>query len=522
MSFLLLLRFTFYDFILFTFIFNLVFYVMITNWFTLQKCAEYFKGQYANAVLERCFTFEKNELWLQFRDLAPLKVHLGQPFQFMLQAPAPMKIKKDSVRIFPVLEGAIVENISMLPAERIMRFHFTNGSDLFILFLSNRGNVVYQHENEHDYFKKKVTIDPELFTEHELQSYSNLQDDPRFSPYWKRNAPDIYGTDSYDLILKTIYKSNGQEMGGRFVLSAMDPVVASDEFYANYRKFVITHLSEGQFHQEYKNIQGLLSKKLNDIQRKLQDTKDDGKMKKRANKYRFFADTLSACRHLVPDHSEIFDIPDIYRNELFSDKITLKKATSIAENIDDYYKKARNAETRSEENRSRHKELKSDYAIWETYYRSFEEIKDYRTLRDWKKEHANILKQAGRAASTDQERRPYREVITKDNWRIWIGRSARDNDDMTFKHAVKTDVWLHTRHSTGSHVIIKKDGKKDVPKHIIEHAAALAARYSDEKHSSLVTVICTERKYVSKRKGMPPGKVHFLYEKDLMVKPEEI
>ena len=64
--------------------------------------------------------------------------------------------------------------------------------------------------------------------------------------------------------------------------------------------------------------------------------------------------------------------------------------------------------------------------------------------------------------------------------------------------------------------------KKDIPKHIIEYASALAARFSDEKHSSLVTVVSAERKYVTKRKGMPPGKVHFVYEKDLMVKPEEI
>jgi predicted ribosome quality control (RQC) complex YloA/Tae2 family protein len=93
---------------------------------------------------------------------------------------------------------------------------------------------------------------------------------------------------------------------------------------------------------------------------------------------------------------------------------------------------------------------------------------------------------------------------------------------LTFRHASKTDIWLHARHSTGSHVIIKMDGKKEAPRHIIEHAAALAARYSDEKHSSLVTIAYTQKKYVTKRKGMPPGKVHFQYEKDVMVKPVDI
>ncbi|MDD3806745.1 MAG: NFACT RNA binding domain-containing protein, partial [Candidatus Marinimicrobia bacterium] len=86
----------------------------------------------------------------------------------------------------------------------------------------------------------------------------------------------------------------------------------------------------------------------------------------------------------------------------------------------------------------------------------------------------------------------------------------------------KRDLWLHTRYSTGSHVIIRREGKSHIPRDVIEYAASLAARYSEEKHASLVSVVCTERKYITKRKGDPPGKVVFTYEKNLLIKPLEI
>ncbi|MEA2077016.1 MAG: NFACT RNA binding domain-containing protein [Candidatus Marinimicrobia bacterium] len=494
---------------------------MITNWFTLQKCTDYFDQEYRNKVLERCFTFEKNELWLQFRDLPSLKVHLGQPFQYILRSSSPLNIKKESVRIFPALEGAILEAVAMLPGERVMRFIFKDGSVLSILFLSNRGNVVYEKSDSLKYFKKKITIDKELLIEKEVQTFSSLREDPRFSPFWKKNGPEIFGINDYNSIIEIIRSSNGKEFHDRFVLSKTDTVFQPEEFYSNYRQFVITHLQKGQFHQDHKSIEARFSAKLNDLQRKLQDTEDTDKNRDRADRYRFFADTLSACRHLVQAHSDTFQVPEMHQQDKFPNEISLKKDIPIAENIDQFYKKARSSENRIEENKKRHQQLLREYDEWEKYYNDFQKIKDARALRDWKKAHPDVLKEANKNHTGDNERRPYKEFI-KDDWRIWIGRSARDNDEMTFKHATKTDIWLHTRHSTGSHVIIKKDGKKDIPKHIIEFAASLAARHSDEKHSSLVTVTYTQRKYVTKRKGMPPGKVHFQYEKDVMVKPADI
>ncbi len=464
-------------------------------------------------------TFEKNELWLQFREKPSLKVHLGQPFQYILQSSQVMKVNKSIIRIFPSLEGTIVDTISMIPGERILKIVFKNASCLYITFLSNRGNIAYMSNDNMELFKKKIPVDiPEGTVDN---TYDSFESDPRFSPFWKKNAFDIFGVENYDKLIDIIQTSNGNILGNRFVLTQTPDPYNAETFYRNYRNYVISDLKDDHFASEQKSLQKRITDKLNDLQKHIHHTKDDGRVVKRAEKYRYFASILSSCRHMITDHSENFDIPDMYRHDDFPGKIPLKNELSPAENIDQLYKKARSSENRILEDKQRHTELVKEYEKWEKLLREFEEINDTPGLRDYRKKHSDLLKRAERSPSQDNERRPYKEYL-KDDWRIWVGRSARDNDELTFKHASKTDMWLHTRHSTGSHVIIKKDGKKDIPKHIIEYAAALAARFSDEKHSSLVTVVSAERKYVTKRKGMPPGKVHFVYEKDLMVKPEEI
>lgn len=492
---------------------------MITNWFTLQKCADYLQKEYASAVLDKCITYEKNELWLLFRDKPSFKVHLGQPFQYIMQSSQAMQIKKSSIRIFPSLDGAIVDKIDMVPAERIIRIKFRNDAYIYITFLSNRGNIAYVCGDNMELFKKKIPVEiPEISGKN---SYDSFENDPRFSSFWRKNAFDIFGIDNYEQLISIIQNSNGNILKNRFVLTPTPNSYDAETFYRNYRSYIISDLKEDHFESEYKSLEKRISEKLNDLQKHIHLTKNEERIAKRAEKYRYFASILDSCRYMIEDHSENFEVPEMYRQEDFPTLITLKKELALAENIDKFFKKARSAENRILEDKQRHVDLIKEYEKWEKVYKELLEIEDIRPLRDFQKKHHELLKRVQRLSNQDNERKPFKEYF-KEDWRIWVGRSARDNDELTFKYAAKTDLWLHTRHSTGSHVIIRKDGRVGIPQDIVVYAASLAARYSEEKHSSLVTVVTAERKHVTKRKGMPPGKVHFAYEKDLMVKPAEI
>jgi predicted ribosome quality control (RQC) complex YloA/Tae2 family protein len=72
----------------------------------------------------------------------------------------------------------------------------------------------------------------------------------------------------------------------------------------------------------------------------------------------------------------------------------------------------------------------------------------------------------------------------------------------------------------GSHVILRSRGGKDQPPAaVIERAASLAAHFSKARHSGLVPVIYTQRKYVRKFRGAQPGQVTCEREKLVMVPP---
>ncbi|MBN2541478.1 NFACT family protein [bacterium] len=119
-------------------------------------------------------------------------------------------------------------------------------------------------------------------------------------------------------------------------------------------------------------------------------------------------------------------------------------------------------------------------------------------------------------------RLPYREFKSSDGYKIWVGKSARDNDELTFKRSKPDDIWLHAESVQGSHVVIRVAKRATIPRRTIEEAACLAAYYSKSKHSSLVPVIWTKRKYVQNPRKSKPGLVRVLRHKTLMVKPRLI
>ena len=85
----------------------------------------------------------------------------------------------------------------------------------------------------------------------------------------------------------------------------------------------------------------------------------------------------------------------------------------------------------------------------------------------------------------------------------------------------KTDLWMHTKDIPGSHVIIRTNGKSELPETTMEEAANLAAFYSKAKNSSMVPVDYTQRKNIKKPNGAKPGMVIYLTNKTIYITPDE-
>ena len=103
------------------------------------------------------------------------------------------------------------------------------------------------------------------------------------------------------------------------------------------------------------------------------------------------------------------------------------------------------------------------------------------------------------------------KLTTPDGFVIWVGRNARQNDQVTFDKGTADDVWCHVRGLPGAHVIVKTGGRA-VPEDVLQRAAELAAYYSGVREESRTQVDVTQRKHVRKIKGGKAGQVTYRHE----------
>ena len=108
--------------------------------------------------------------------------------------------------------------------------------------------------------------------------------------------------------------------------------------------------------------------------------------------------------------------------------------------------------------------------------------------------------------------------VSASGYEILIGRSNTQNDELTFKTARRTDIWLHVQKLHGSHVIIRAEDTRPDEGTILE-AAALAAKYSQAAGSGKVAVDFTMVKNVKKPSGALPGKVIYTNYETVTVEP---
>jgi predicted ribosome quality control (RQC) complex YloA/Tae2 family protein len=109
---------------------------------------------------------------------------------------------------------------------------------------------------------------------------------------------------------------------------------------------------------------------------------------------------------------------------------------------------------------------------------------------------------------------------SSDGLAILVGRTAAGNQTVTFQMARPRDLWFHTRDFPGSHVVLRRSGKREPPPRAVLEAAALAAHFSKAAAQLVVDVACCMRYQVRSPKGAPVGKVQYSGEKTLSVRME--
>ena len=210
-------------------------------------------------------------------------------------------------------------------------------------------------------------------------------------------------------------------------------------------------------------------------------------------------------------------VADYFDQQLPELTIPLDPAKTPQGNMDDYFTKHKKFLTARKEIVPRIESIEREVRHLEE---ELEEIKQGR----WQPNRPILSGRSGglsrrRLPQPRQERRgPFRRFTSADGFPIYVGRNARENDELTFTLAKSDDLWLHAQGAPGSHVIVRLEKGADPPIDTLRDAATLALLYSDLKKGGQGDVIYTRRKWVRKAKGAGPGSVTVTQEKSLFIR----
>ena len=113
---------------------------------------------------------------------------------------------------------------------------------------------------------------------------------------------------------------------------------------------------------------------------------------------------------------------------------------------------------------------------------------------------------------------PYREFVTASGLKIWVGKSAKDNDKLTFACANGLDYWLHAHDVPGSHVVVHLGRHQAPDDESLKDAIQAALFFSKAKDNKEGEVCITQCKYVSRMGKNQPGKVQISHHRVVYVK----
>lgn len=236
------------------------------------------------------------------------------------------------------------------------------------------------------------------------------------------------------------------------------------------------------------------------------------------DKYRIYGDLIMANIGELIKGMSWCSVTNYYDEELSQMQIPLDKKLSPQENAQKYYSLYRKLDTAEGKLKKLIVQGEEELVYLDSVYESLTRAQTESELTELRQELADegYIRLQGTKNKPPKALPPMR--FKSEGFVIRVGRNNRQNDRLTCKESEKTDLWLHTKDITGSHVIISAEGK-EIPESVIYTAARLAAYFSKGKDSSQVAVDYTPVRYVKKPNGAKPGMVIFTNNKTMYVAP---
>lgn len=524
--------------------------------FALKPLSAEIRKLFAGQLLVEAFSQNRNELILAFES-GVLRVGCHTPHIYLLPENRFDRARKNVVDLFPTLSGEKLTDCYTVPYERVVMLSFANGQQLALKLHGMQSNVLLVEAGKVTaLFNNSIEKD---WTWEELPGKMESLE----SEVWSLESEATFGLQTLDF-LKTISPVFEKRFAAKFdalctekrdvkaAFAALMRETESDTYYlVRGRNGVELWLFRPWDDREAVAIRGIVPA-VQACMRSLFQFEAYNGMYRQAGETLLtphrqatglYASSLRTIEHLEAErspeelghllmanlHRIESDMKAIVCDDLFGDMapvtIKLQPDLSPQENAARYYAKHRERKLRLAHFYRQAGELEAKIAATAVAAAALEALPapaalaltpegldnaPVRALRKLLKD--SIPKENSAVAS------PF-HTFEMEGWQIYVGRNAKNNDELTLHFARRDDLWLHAKDVTGSHVIIRAQGARTIPINVIEYAASIAAYNSRMRTSDLVPVQYTQRKYVRKRKGDPPGAVVVERENVMMVEP---
>jgi len=228
------------------------------------------------------------------------------------------------------------------------------------------------------------------------------------------------------------------------------------------------------------------------------------------DRFHELGDLVTSNLHAITRGDRWLKVEDFF-HENASVEIELKPELTPAQNAEacyDRYRKARLGRSKVEEEITH---LRSTLAGIQRQRAAIAENPDPASL-------GRVARAAEKARKPLLDSQTPGLVFHSPPFRIIVGRTAAENDELLRKKVRGNDWWFHARDWPGAYVFVKAEQGKSLPLETMLDAAMLAVHFSRGKTSGQGDVYYTRVKYLRRAKGTRRGTVLPTQEKNLHVR----
>lgn len=541
---------------------------MLSNYYTLGYLASSLDSTIRGWKIGSLYSQNRDEIILQFDgedEHLVISCSPAGPVMYLQRGMA--RAKRNSVDLLTAARGATITGVSIRPADRVVIFSLSRGMDIAALFYGTKSNVLVIEPSGRimDAFKggKKLvgTVfrlpDGELL--HDVSAFRTraLTPPPGTAVSMVKKSFPVLGT---TLVTEVFHRSGvsparaadtltPREIGAleaalhsllgdlahpaprlycrddgtptAFSLIPLAHAEGGERRYESIHDAIRFYLSRrgaaSARDEERHAVTAVLQQRLMKMRRTRQAMQDDIQAARRADDYERFAQLLMANLGAPSRGEKSFTVETSGGPET----IPLDPALSALQNAQHYFEKAKRSRASTAGAGERVPEVEARIALAGRLLQEAEACSTREDFRTFMTENAGHLDRLGIGEKKKaHEDLPFRIFTVEGGFEVWAGKSSANNDLLTLRHARPDDLWFHARGASGSHVVLKiRTGKGEPGKKAREQAAGIAAYYSRMKNATMVPVAMTEKRYVRKPRGAPPGTVVIEREKVIFAEP---